>query len=122
MINYIIHNMSKYIDNTSKQIEDKQLVQFKEDMFFYFNQEINTNIKYNIIKVPWCLIVAEMRSESLTESTLSTVGSVYTKLRRRMTPQRLKESIICRLGLPYDEKGRDRVHELVLKKYQQQFP
>lgn len=123
MISYIMQNISKYSDTETIEIVtfDKFML-FKHDIYIFFNEEINTNIKYNIIKVPWSLSVAELRQESIAEHLLSRLGKIYTKDRHSFTADTIKEMLTFRTSLPNKSHQRLKVCNMVKEEYKSRFP
>ena len=77
LLMYTKNHIQDYYAETLNDIPLKKLKKFKKTMFLYFNVQMNINKTYNHVKVLWNLAVAELRSESIVESILSSLKKIY---------------------------------------------
>ena len=76
MIKYIMINIPDFYDDEKQEMDDNKLDEFKKNMFFFIDKQININPKYIQIRTLWNLSVAELRSESIVESICSVLKKI----------------------------------------------
>ena len=117
-----MNNIDRYHQTDINDVNANKLNSFKQEIFHFFNDQINNKRSYIQIKMLWNLSVAELASDSIVESVCSALKKIYGTEKRQMKLITLQIMIKLRLCLPTTKAERDKVVNKVIEEYRKLYP